>query len=659
MSKKVHKKLPTPVKWVFIVLAAIIVVALGYGAWFLWGPQPKESRIAKPTEINHVSIHDPSIVDGRNGDFYIFGTHRVFAKSNNLMNWQLINNNNVQKDYPQLFKVGAKWSATGDSTYDVVGNTWAPDVIYNPHMRRWLMYFSINGANYNSSIACLTAKKVNGPYKYKGTVVYSGFDKISHPVRMTDFQKVTGNKNTNRYLKVDGTWNPLYGTNAIDPCVFFDKKGQLWMTYGSWFGGIFALKLDNWTGLRDYHQKYALKKTATNGKASDPYLGIRIAGGLGSSGEGSYVRHIGKYYYLFVSYGYLDENGGYNIRVFRSKNPTGPYKDSQGHYATYTNGVGINNAYGTIGDRLMSNYVMKGMTKGELSQGHNSVLVHGNQYFNVYHTRFDDGTENFETRVHQMFMAPNGWLVEAPFEYKGEKLGKKQFAKNDIEGSYEFVYHDPRLRSDNEADTGSGFNVIRSSTIKLNANGKITGAVDGSWTINNKKPEITLKFNGQIFKGVLFKQKDDSEAHHLRLCFSAISNKGIAIWGAKGTGLDNYQATNLKNGRYRLVNEKTKTTREINLVNKGNSEYLLYTNKAKKKILSSLNGFESGSDVSTTNLGVVHQPNQKIVRNTNGSYSILTDVSSHTQAISAKKHGLETTTYTNKKSQEWQLRKVN
>lgn len=656
MNEEKRKKLPAAVKWVLIILLFLVLIGLGYGAWFLWGPQPKESKIGTPTTINHVSIHDPSIVDGRNGDFYIFGTHRVFAKSNNLMDWHLINNNNVQRDYPKLFKSNAKWSATGDSTYDVGGNTWAPDVIYNPHMRRWLMYFAINGQNYNSSIALLTAKKVNGPYQYKGTVVYSGFDKISHPVGMTDFQKVTGNKRIGRYLKLDGTWNQLYGTNAIDPCVFFDKNGQLWMTYGSWFGGIFALKLDNWTGLRDYHQKYVLKKTATNGKASDPYLGIRIAGGLGSSGEGSYVRYIGKYYYLFVSYGYLDENGDYNIRVFRSKNPTGPYKDSRGNYATYTRGVGIDNAYGTIGDRLMSNYVMKGMTNGEVSQGHNSVLVHGKQYFIVYHTRFNNGTENFETRIHQLFMAPNNWLVEAPFEYKGEKLATKQFPKNQIIGNYEFIYHDPRLRTDNDADTGSGFNTIRSSTIKLNANGKITGAVRGSWRINTNKPVITLNFNNQVFKGVLIKQKDDSNAHHLRLCFTAISNRGVCIWGAKGIGFNNYQATNLKSGRYHLKNKNKRSSQIIRLENKGNSEYLLYNPSSKSpKILSSGDNFEDGSIITPSALNSVRYPKQKIVRNINGSYSILSDISSHTQALSPTKHGLEETTYFNKKKQEWVL----
>ncbi len=37
------------------------------------------------------------------------------------------------------------------------------------------------------------------------------------------------------------------------------------------------------------------------------------------------------YYYLFVSFGGLDANGGYSIRVARSSNPEGPYFDALGN----------------------------------------------------------------------------------------------------------------------------------------------------------------------------------------------------------------------------------------------------------------------------------------------------------------------------------------
>ncbi len=36
--------------------------------------------------------------------------------------------------------------------------------------------------------------------------------------------------------------------NTIDPDVFYDKRGKLWMVYGSYSGGIFILEMDETTG---------------------------------------------------------------------------------------------------------------------------------------------------------------------------------------------------------------------------------------------------------------------------------------------------------------------------------------------------------------------------------------------------------------------------
>jgi arabinan endo-1,5-alpha-L-arabinosidase len=38
-----------------------------------------------------------------------------------------------------------------------------------------------------------------------------------------------------------------------------------------------------------------------------------------------------KFYYMFTSFGGLDANGAYNMRVARSLNPDGPYVDAKGN----------------------------------------------------------------------------------------------------------------------------------------------------------------------------------------------------------------------------------------------------------------------------------------------------------------------------------------
>ena len=96
------------------------------------------------------------------------------------------------------------------------------------------------------------------------------------------------------------------------------------------------LELDENTGLRDYDVTYELKGSG-NGITIDPYFGKKIAGGFYVSGEASYIEYIGGYYYLFVTYGGLTaggnandyNNGGYQMRVFRSTKPDGPYTDSK------------------------------------------------------------------------------------------------------------------------------------------------------------------------------------------------------------------------------------------------------------------------------------------------------------------------------------------
>ena len=87
------------------------------------------------------------------------------------------------------------------------------------------------------------------------------------------------------------------------------------------------LELDKATGLRNYDMTYEVSAN------SDPYFGKKIAGGYYSSGEASYIEYIGGYYFLFVTNGGLEAAGGYQMRVFRSINPDGPYVDSKGSTA--------------------------------------------------------------------------------------------------------------------------------------------------------------------------------------------------------------------------------------------------------------------------------------------------------------------------------------
>ena len=503
-----------------------------------------------PSALKRVSVHDPSVVwDPSTSSYYIFGSHRAAAKCNNMMSWEAFtapwatatssNADNVDAfTTPQVTQVkkggvaydftfnALAWSQRGSETYDINGNMWAPDVIWNKKMGKWCMYLSINGDGWYSSIIMLTADNIVGPYRYQAPVVMSGF-RSGDSYKSTDLEIVLGEQTAlpARYAPSDNYGN--HWPNAIDPCVFYDEEGKLWMTYGSWSGGIFMLELDEETGLRDYDVTYAETET------SDPYFGKKIAGGHYVSGEASYIEYIGGYYFLFVTYGGLEAAGGYQMRVFRSLNPDGPFVDSKGSPALYDayqlnygptendgfRGVNIFGAYDEWGFQTVGAW-------GERSQGHNSIIAAPD---GVYHTRFQDQGEGHQVRVHQVYQNEEGWLVAAPFEYTGEGVKSagiataQKVATADIPGAYKLLVHPYGL--DHAAKEYAA-----PVDVTLNADGTISGGATGSWAIKSGTSYITINI-GSEYKGVMVPQTLEPTDEKAPSFTALDSQTGVTIWG--------------------------------------------------------------------------------------------------------------------------------
>lgn len=577
------------------------------------GDNDLANAYATQTITGRIAVHDPSIVmdvtgsNANNPLYYIYGSHLGRAKtyatgnyqiwntfktgeenagtSNSLfadVNGKLVNFKDAystqlvkkvknykgeEVDFPN-FDAHA-WQAKGNN---VKGMQWAPDVIYNKTMKKWCMYMSLNGDNWCSTIVCFISDDLEGPWIYQGPVVCSGFSgryahngfAASGDWKNTDLAIATGCTSLPQRYNTD-EWSP-YGPNCIDPCVFYDDDDNLWMSYGSWFAGIFMIKLDKENGLRDYTNTYPYQVkgvTTTAGAAdanatSDPYFGKKIAGGWGVSGEASYIQKVGKYYYLFMSYGGLTAAGGYQIRVFRSEKPDGPYKDC----LTYT-GIGavydkprVN--FGTDANRdegvkLFGNYQWETMPNAELAQGHNSAIVdHKGRALIVYHTRFLNRDEEHEVRVHQLFVNQDGWLVAAPYEFSGETYTDNDIATQqlydatEVEGDYQIIAHPYRQNT-------AAMAYEKPVTIHLNADGSISGEYTGKWELVSGTSYINLTLKGVAtanaevkFKGVLTEQTIDY-TNIKALCFTALSSsdglatsggaslqtRGLSIWGSK------------------------------------------------------------------------------------------------------------------------------
>lgn len=170
------------------------------------------------------------------------------------------------------------------------GNTntvWAPDIhVWNG--KAILFYAVSTFTSQKSAIGLATATSIaKGDWVDKGAVLTSA----------------TGNN-----------------YNAIDPNFFVDKAGQPWLSFGSFWTGIYTTRLDANT-LNPTGSWYHLASDST---------GI----------ENSFIMSNGSYYYLFVSKGSCCDGAKstYHISYGRSTSITGPYLDKSG--ANMLNGGG-------------------------------------------------------------------------------------------------------------------------------------------------------------------------------------------------------------------------------------------------------------------------------------------------------------------------------
>lgn len=533
-----------------------------------------------PLAPGRVAIHDPAIVEDR-GTYYIFGTHRRCARSTDLVHWERFENNLSRDPESALGGIWEAWPKQPENP-DLNGNTWAPDVIWNPVMGKWCMYLSVNGHEFRSVIVLLTADRLDGDWTYVGPVVYSGFDASN--VDRTDVPRVLGEQAAHdlpdRYLSLKDT-----RINAIDAAPILCEHGEMWMSVGSWFGGIWMFKLDPATGLRDYTAAYPFVKDAC-----DPYYGVKAAGGYWNSGEGSYFVRKNGWWYLFLSYGWLGTTGGYQIRIFRSKHLLGPYVDQNGNPAICAGEIPDNLTKDT-GVRLTSSVLWSGgpdrIGSVEVSQGHNSVLHRRSdgRLFLTYHTRFIEREgEDYETHIRELLPTEDGWLVAAPYEYQGQvatppthPTGRPDTCSSDdapglwtaeaahpswLSGDYELVRHDPHTFYNGERDADGEFvGINRPETITLQPDGRVTSggavsffdtpeanlprstdgpAVRGTWrmlgtcgatSVRCCDTDMAITLDGVTYTGVFAELPRETDGR-TTLTFSAIGGNRT-IWGAR------------------------------------------------------------------------------------------------------------------------------
>ena len=533
-------------------LAAAAVCGLSAAAQETETEQGIDTQNAPQTA--HVCVHDPSIFEDKDGTFYVLGSHTASASSKDLIAWDQINFEYGRgKDLPfygtleETLKIPFEWAGFDDG--DALGGfaVWAPDIIYDPYYVRedgeegaYLLYFCTSSTWRRSCIGFLVSKEMNGPYAFGDMIVYSGFTRNGeydgNSTRDTTWDNAYLNLKalvekgasgggidevSDNWFNADGSWNHTYAPNAIDPNVFFDASGEkMYMAYGSWSGGMFLLELDPATGCAVYPGVDGTDEAS--GNFVDRYFGVHLIGGDHQSGEGPYISYDPEteYYYLYCTYGGLAAEGGYNMRLFRSKNVTGPYLDAAGNNAADNKRSGDK-----FGIKLIGNYVFFDQL-GKRAAGHNSQLMgsDGSRYL-VYHQRFDvkPQLEAHEVRVHQQFLNEEDWPVTAVYEYTGEQ--PEHYADDEVTGSYEFINHGNK--TDGE--------MLQTQMVTLEADGTVSGAVSGTWEKSDSGrgyDYVTLVLGDVTYRGFFFRQHKENTETEPVMTFSAIGDDNTCIWGS-------------------------------------------------------------------------------------------------------------------------------
>lgn len=403
-------------------------------------------------------IHDPAIFkDDITGRYYIYCTGAGCHRSDDLINWE-----RVGKVVASPPEEASLWTGSKD--------IWAPDIVKINGEYRLYCSNSTWGVR-QSCIFLAVSDNPEGPFIPRGCVL-----------------KTTGKM-------------PV---NAIDANIVTDHKtGDMYMLYGSFWGGCHMLLLDKKTGLA------AEKGIGTCVARRPEWMSAAI--------EGPYIIYNPgtEYYYLFVSYGSLKSD--YNVRVARSRNITGPYKDFNDVDMT-----DISDNDNSTGLLIHCGYRWNNGT-AYMAPGHNSVLhdTDGSWYI-ICHIRehnFTGKPEPSRMQIRKIYWMDNGWPVLGAGPYAGEK--EQDIPENELYGFYERITLKPELPQ----------GITCSVPMKLDKNGYYEScSIQGRWKYQNQKLHIEY---GNHNETAHVYAAWDSERKCPAIAISGISADGLAFMAKK------------------------------------------------------------------------------------------------------------------------------
>jgi arabinan endo-1,5-alpha-L-arabinosidase len=271
-------------------------------------------------------VPDPAIIKHENR-YYVFSTAPgiEIRRSSDLWEWERVGT---------VFDSALpSWAPT-----EVPGTEfpWAPDISY--FNGRYHLYYSLSTFGGQRSVIAVATNPT--------------LDSSSPEYQWTDHGKV---------IESNPGRDPF---NAIDPAIIVDEQDRVWMSWGSFWGGIKMRRIDPATGKLSSEDTTTYSLAARDGV--DAVRGPRDSQAV----EGPYIIRHDDHYYLFVSFDACcrGAESTYNVRVGRSPSITGPYIDRDGKPMTEGGGTLVLAGTGQIA-----------------GPGHNSILTDGDRHYLVHH----------------------------------------------------------------------------------------------------------------------------------------------------------------------------------------------------------------------------------------------------------------------------------
>jgi arabinan endo-1,5-alpha-L-arabinosidase len=491
---------------------------------------------------NLANVHDPSVAY-YDGYYYMYGTDASYGnvheghghfqgkRSKDLVNWNWVGG--PFYDAPSwvadsLNAIRTRMKLPAIAKDKIMYGYWAPVVrrvnVNGQEILR--MYYSIVIDNYIKTGNPSTAT-FDGSWTERAFI---GMSESTDPAGAVWVDKgyvtcSSSDRGTNYSRSSTNDWSGYFYYNAIDPTYIVTPEGKHYLIHGSWHSGFALLQVDAATGkpLNTLGEPYASSVSELTARYG-LRIGTRTASSRWQGSEAPEIIYKDGYYYLFMAYDGLDVP--YNTRVVRSQNIEGPYLDITGR--NFTNGNG--DSYPIVTHPYKFN-----LSNGWVGIAHCCVFQKENtdEWFYMSQGRLPKDVPGIAAsnalmmgHVRRIVWCPasasepdNLWPIALPQRYAGVP-DYGTITKDSLVGKWEHISLKYTYGQQNNA-----------TTLTLNADGTMSGALTGSWSYNETKKQLTM---GNVV--VCVEREVDWEASPRRVTFvyaGTEKNLNATYWGKK------------------------------------------------------------------------------------------------------------------------------